>query len=62
MPMKTFKGNKNNKKPKLRKNVEKGTSNAVYNNDMKQDIGNQQRWKALKSKYEYKGVEINGED
>lgn len=55
MPMKTFKGNKNNKVPKLRKNVKKGTANYIYNKDMKQDNGNQNRWDALKSKYEYKG-------
>ena len=55
MPMKTFKSNKNNKVPKLRKNVKKGTANYIYNKDMKQDNGNQNRWDALKSKYEYKG-------
>ena len=55
MPMKTFKGNKNNKKPILKRNVEKGTANEIYNKDMKQDLGNQQRWNALKKKYEYKG-------
>lgn len=55
MPMKTFKGNKNNKVPKLRVNVKKGTANYIYNKDMKQDNGNQNRWDVLKSKYEYKG-------
>ena len=54
MPIKTYKSNKNNKKPQLRKNVKKGTANYIYNQDMKQDAGNQQRWEALKHKYEYK--------
>lgn len=57
MPIKTFKGNKNNKVPKLRVNVKKGTANNIYNKDMKQDSGNKQRWETLKKKYEYKGVE-----
>lgn len=55
MPMKTAKGIKNNKKPTLKKNVEKGTANDTYNKDMKHDDANGQRWKALKKKYEYKG-------
>lgn len=55
MSIKTFKGNKNNKKPQLRKNVKKGTANFIENQTMKQDTGNCQRWEALRKKYEYKG-------
>ena len=57
MSIKTFKSDKNNKKPQLRKNVKKGTSNYIYNQDMKQDAGNKQRWEALRKKYEYKEEE-----
>lgn len=62
MPMKTFKKNKNNKKPQLRVNVKKGTSNYIYNRDMKQDSGNKQRWEALREKYEYKGNDYEKEN
>lgn len=55
MPMKTFKGSKNNKKPQLRKNVKKGTANYIENQTMRQDAGNKQRWESLRHKYEYKG-------
>ena len=55
MSMKTYKSNKNNKKPTLRNNVKKGTANYIENKIMKQDAGNQQRWEALRKKYEYKG-------
>lgn len=55
MSIKTYKGSKNNKKPTLRKNVKKGTANYIENQTMKQDAGNQQRWEALRSKYEYRG-------
>ena len=55
MSIKTFKGNKNNKKPQLRKNVKKGTANYIENQTMKQDNNDSQRWEALRKKYEYKG-------
>lgn len=55
MPIKTYKGKKNNKTPKLRINVEKGTANYIESQTMKQDTGNCQRWEALRKKYEYKG-------
>ena len=57
MPMKTFKKNKNNKVPTLRKNVKKGTANYIETKTMTQDAGNKQRWEALRGKYEYKESE-----
>ena len=52
--MQPYKGNKNNKKPKLRINVKKGTASYIERKTMKQDASDQQRWEALRHKYERK--------
>lgn len=57
MPMKTTKGVKPKSSRTIapRRNVKKGTANAIYDEDMKQDNGSAQRWQSQKKKYEYKG-------
>lgn len=57
MPIKTYKSNKNNKKPTLRKNVKKGVANYIENQTMKQSHNDKQRWESLRHKYEYKESE-----